>query len=186
MTTLAYIFDGGSGRPLSPKAQQLARYLMDHPNRIHKREDMATACGFEGHGRASDTYMSEIRKGLGTIDRIVSSNGYGYGWMGDPVPLVAVAKGNARTPSNDEMMNFAVMTRGDVARALGITKSAVGSIERKALAKLRKKPELKKAWGEMLMRKSRLQYDPFHEIWLYQVADKITYQPVEENNEDPE
>lgn len=183
MNTFAHIFDGGSGRPLSPRAEKLARYLMDHPNRIHRRADLAAACGFEENGRSSDTYMSEIRKCLGTIDRIVSAHGTGYGWMGEPVPLVAVVKGNAYVPRNDEMVRLAIMTQVEVAKLLGITPQAVNLIEKKALAKIRRKPEIKQAWQELKSYYRRVQYDPFHEIWLFQVAEKIGSQSVDSDNE---
>lgn len=42
-------------------------------------------------------------------------------------------------------------------------------IERRALAKLRAKPELKQAWLELLSCHQRFTYDPFQEVWLYSV-----------------
>ena len=56
-----------------------------------------------------------------------------------------------------------------------------------AHSKIRAKPEIKQAWQELQSQHRRVQYDPFHEIWLFHVAEEIAYQPVEDNkDEDPE
>lgn len=184
MNTLGRIFVGGSGLPLSPAAEKLARYMMENPNRIHKRVDLEDACGIQA-GRSTDTYIAEIRKCLGRIDRIASSHGVGYAWIGDPVEMVSVVKGvEPRKPRNDEMCRFAVMTQEEVGKRLGITSSAVALIEKKALEKLRKKPGMKEAWKDLQGTRQRVSYDPFHEIWLFNVAETIAYQPVE--TEEPE
>ena len=185
MNSIGLIFDGGSGWPLAQRAERMARYLMDHPNQIHLRAAIASACDIMV-GRAVDTYAAEIRKSLGNIEKIVSAHGRGYGWIGDPVDLVPVVKQHIKAGRNDQMYRFAVMTHTDVAKRLGISTSAVSLIERKALSKLRKKPELKKAWLELLTSRKRVSYDPFHEIWLFGVGESIaTYQeaPEEINHE---
>jgi DNA-binding XRE family transcriptional regulator len=184
MHTLGHIFDGGSGWPLSPAAEKLARFLMDNPNKIHQRVDLADACGIEA-GRSTDTYIAEIRKCLGTMDRIASAHGRGYAWIGEPVKMVSVVKAVAqRVPRNDEMCRLAVMTQEEVAKRLGLTTQAVSLIEKKALAKIRKKPGIKEAWEDMKSTHKRVSYDPFHEIWLFAVAENIAYQPVEEEEKD--
>lgn len=152
---------------------------MANPNKIWSREELGGACDFEPNGRSSDTYMSEIRKGLGKISRIVSQSGTGYAWIGDPVPLVSVVKECIKPVKNDEMAAFAVMTQKEVGRILGLTPQAVNLIEKKALAKLRKKPELKQAWAELLADRKRITYDPFHEIWLFSVAENIVCQSAD-------
>lgn len=171
MNAVGYIFEGGSGLALTPKAEKLARYLMARPNRILTRSDMAAGCNFEGNGRSCDTFVSEIRRALGSIERIVSRHGQGYGWIGDPVPLVAVVK-ECERPAKDPLMKYAVMTQAEVAKRLGISSQAVKKIERDAIAKIKKNPEIKKIWRELQAHFKRMQYDPFHEIWLFDVAKK--------------
>lgn len=171
MNAIGYIFDGGSGRALSPKASMLARYLMSHPNRIIPRDVLARDCEFEAHGRACDTYISEIRKALGDMDRLVSKQRVGYGWIGDPVVLIACVKECARPPA-DPMLKLTVMTQAAVAHRLGIPIGEVRRIEKSALKKMSEKPELKDAWNEMRRKLDRIQFDPFHEVWLYSVGDQ--------------
>jgi DNA-binding XRE family transcriptional regulator len=172
MNAIGNIFVNGSGWPLSPRAERVARFLMASPNQIHMRDDLAHACDIMV-GRAIDTYIAEIRKSLGSLERIVSAHGRGYGWIGESVPLAAVVKQHKKAVRNDEMYTFAVMSQADVGKHLGITAQAVSLIEKQALSKLRKKPELKKAWMELLTHKKRATYDPYHEIWLYAVGENI-------------
>lgn len=179
MNAIGNIFVGGSGWPLSLRAERMARYMMENPNQIHLRDVIAHACDIMV-GRAVDTYAAEIRKSLGNLDRIVSAHGRGYGWIGEAVPLAAVVKQHKKPVRNDEMYTFAVMSQADVGKHLGITAQAVSLIEKQALAKLRKKPELKKAWMELLTHKKRATYDPYHEIWLFAVGENIaTYNECE-------
>ena len=174
MNALGHIVDGGSGRVLSPKAEKLMRYLMDHPNTIHKRADLSVSIDCPAEGRSIDTYASEIRKSLGPLnDRIVSATGAGYGWIGDPVALVPVVKEHVKPVRNNEMNRFAVMSQADVAKRLGISTQAVSAIETAALKKLRSKPDLKDAWLDLLTHKKRAAFDPFHEIWLFSVQEAI-------------
>lgn len=187
MNALGFIFDGGSGHPLSGRVERMARYLMNHANRIITRDAIATDCGIAA-GRAVDTYASEIRRALGGIDKIVSSHGRGYGWMGEPVDLVPVVRQHCKPVRNDAMCRYAVMSQEEVAKRLGLTTQAVSLIETKALAKLRKKPELKQAWMDLLQHRPRVAYDPFHEVWLFSVAESLATHPEtqDDNPNDPD
>jgi DNA-binding XRE family transcriptional regulator len=88
------------------------------------------------------------------------------------VAIVKVQEAKA-AERNDPMRKYAVMTQEEVAKRLGCTPQNVRLIEQRALRKLRAKPELKKAWADLLASRPRVQYDPFHEIWLFQVAETI-------------
>lgn len=174
MNALGHIIDGGSGRVLTPKAERLLTFLMEYPNKIHKRADLSVSIDCLAGGRSIDTYASEIRKSLGSLsDRIVSATGAGYGWIGEPVALIPVVKEHVKPVKNNEMNRFAVMSQADVAKRLGISTQAVSAIEIAALKKLRSKPDLKEAWLDLLTHKKRAAFDPFHEIWLFSVQENI-------------
>lgn len=187
MNVLSHIVDGGSGTPLSPKGEAVLRFLMDRPNTIHLKDDIAASIQSTPGGRAIDTYISEIRKALGAHrDSIIVAHGRGaYGWIGDSVTLVPTVKSIDRESKNDPMAKFAVMTRADVAKRLGITAAAVGMIENAALRKLRAKPEMKEMFRTMLSEtRRRVHYDPFYECWLFSVQEQIAYAPVEEETDE--
>lgn len=176
MNVLSHIVDGGSGSALSPKGEAVLRYLMDTPNKLHLKDDIAVAIQSTVGGRAIDTYISEIRRALGTHrDSIIIAHGKGaYGWIGDPVTLVPTLKSGGRAAKNDPMSRFAVMTRDEVAKRLGISASAVGMIENTALRKLRAKPEMKEMFRTMLSEtRRRVHYDPFYECWLFAVQEEV-------------
>jgi transcriptional regulator with XRE-family HTH domain len=181
MNALRYIVDGGSGATLEPAGERILTYLMDNPG-IRHRDEIAEACGLIVGSRTVDTNIAQIRKALGyDLDRIVSASGKrGYLWSGDRVTLVPVTWTQASPRNEDPLARYAVMTQADVAKRLGITAAAVGAIERKALAKLKKRPALMKEWAEMLAHEARHHYDPFHECWLFQVAEEVANPYVEE------
>jgi len=185
-STLGRIFLHGTGWPLSPAAEKMARYMMANPNRIITKDELSDACGAPKTGRSADTYAAEIRKALAQDQpRIVTARNVGYGWIGDPIELVPIVKSQEKAARNDPIMQFAVMTQTEVGKRLGITASAVGDIERRALAKIRNRPDLKQAWKEMLTeQRKRCHYDPFHEIWLFSVAENIAYAPVEKDEDE--
>lgn len=172
MDQLGYIFEGGSGLVLSPMAERVARFLMEPGNgtKIWPREEIAKACKFNPLGRSCDTYIAEIRKALGKIKRIASGHGYGYAWVGDPVPLVPQVKFSDRARPEPSVMRMAVVPRSEVARQLGISTSDVEIIERRALAKLKASRSLRNAWEKLKRDLGKVSYDPFHQIWLYDIA----------------
>ena len=174
MNALTHVVDGGSGATLSPKAEAVLRFIMSSPNRIHAKDDIAAAVGATSGGRCIDTYIAEARKALGALrDSIVVSHGKGaYGWIGAPVELVPAVKSCAKAHRNDPMARYAVITREEVAKRLGITSTEVANLERKALSKLRKQSELHDAWKAMLSESGsfgRTHFEPFYECWLLSV-----------------
>lgn len=189
-STLGHIFSGGTGHPLTPAAERMARYMMANANRIIPKEELNRAAESPPDGRSADTCASEIRKALHQDQpRIVCARNTGYGWIGDPIDLVPIVKAQEakKAERNDPMRKYAVMTQEDVAKRLGCTPQNVRLIEQRALRKLRAKPELKRAWANLLANRPRVQYDPFHEIWLFQVAETIASNhrhAVDENEEE--
>jgi len=173
MNALTHVVAGGSGSTLSPKAEAVLRYLMDHPNRTHTGDEIAKAIGSTIGGRSITTYVAMARKALGPIlrDNIVVEHGEGaYGWYGEPVDLTPAVSSSSRAKSNDPISRYAVVTVPEVAKRLGISEATVKYSERRALAKLRAKPELKQAWLELLSCHQRFTYDPFQEVWLFSVS----------------
>jgi len=168
--------ENGSGYVLCRKAEKLLVFLMSNPNKIHSRAELETACLLKATSRCCDTYISYIRAALGVEKsiNIVVQRTVGYGWFGAPVNLVPVVSEHKRQRSNIGTTKYAVMTQADVGKRLGISTQEVSRIESRALKKLRAKPELLKTWREMLLQRSRLSYDPFHEIWLFSVADELS------------
>ena len=175
MNALTHVVAGGSGSTLSPKAEAVLRYLMDHPNRTHTGDEIAKAIGSTIGGRSITTYVAMARKALGPIlrDNIVVEHGEGaYGWYGEPVDLTPAVSSSSRAKSNDPISRYAVVTVPEVAKRLGITVADVKYSERRALSKLRSKPQLKDAWRELLSCHERLSYDPFHQVWLFSVQSE--------------
>ena len=185
MNALSHVIDGGSGATLDPKSVMILNYLMEHANSLHKRDAICEVVGAQAGGRTVDTHISAIRKALGGYrDQIIVAHGAGaYGWIGDPVTLVPVVRTAARPPSNDPMARYAVMSQDEVAKRLGLAKSTVRLLERRALAKLRRRPDLQDAWREMLSQKSRVHFDPFYEVWLFSVQETIA-SPYKEDKEE--
>jgi hypothetical protein len=154
---------------------------MEHPNAIHHRDAIADATGCRADGRAIDTHVACIRKCLGKHrDCIACAHTRGYGWIGDPVTLVPVIWSQAKPVVNDPLVQYAVVSQQEVAKRLGITRSAVGKIECKALAKIRANPKLKAAWKDLLSCKGRHHYDPYYECWLFAVQDDIQKGPYQQ------
>lgn len=172
MNVIGHIFDGGSGFPLSDPAVALARFMMDYPNQIHTRAVLAGAGGFDANGRSCDTYVAQIRKALGTLDRIVATQKVGYGWVGDPVAIVPCIKPCSHP--TDPLIKLAVMSQAAVARQLNISVAEVKRIETAALKKMRERPDLIEAWRQMQKDMDRVKYDPFHEVWLFSVGEGST------------
>lgn len=187
MNTLRYIIDGGSGATLEPAGERILTYLMDNPG-IRHRDEISKACGLIVGSRTIDTTVAKIRKSLGhDLDRIISASGKrGYCWSGDKVTLVPVTWTQAAKRNVDPLARYAVMTQADVAKRLGITSAAVSAIERRALAKLKRRPALMREWAEMLAHEARHHYDPFHECWLFKVAEEVAHPYIEEAPADEE
>lgn len=176
MNVLKYCIEGGSGIPLTPKAEKVLRFLVSNPGRMHDAHDIGKAAGCQPGGRSVETHISTARQCLGPDlrERLVLAHGSrAYGWMGAPVAFVPVAVDTGRVKTSVEIEKLAVKTRLEVAQILGISVSSVAQIERKALAKLRDDRRIKRDWLAMITDRSPVQYDPFHEIWLFQVADRI-------------
>lgn len=170
MNVIGHIFDGGSGFPLSDPAVALARFMMDYPNQIHTRAALAGAGGFDANGRSCDTYVAQIRKALGTLDRIVATQRIGYGWVGEDVAIVPCVKPCSHP--TDPMIKFTVMPQSAVARKLGISVAEVKRIEKSAISKIKKTPDLIEVWHQAQKEIDRCSYDPFHEVWLFSVGVK--------------
>ena len=95
-----------------------------------------------------------------------------YGWFGDPVDLVPAVSSASRAKTNDSISRYAVVSVPEVAKRLGISEATVKYSERRALAKLRSKPELKQAWLELLSCHQRFTYDPFYQVWMFSVQSE--------------
>jgi hypothetical protein len=186
MNILKYSIEGGSGIPLTPRGEQIIRYLMAHPLRLHDANDIARAAGCMPGGRAVDSHISAIRQSLGPTlrNRIIMQHGNrAYGWIDDPVKLVPLAVCRERKPTNTEGNRFAVKSRVEVAAILGVSVCYVAQIERKALCRLRASARLREEWDTMLEHRERGRYDPFHKIWLFHVAEDIRARDVAQEME---
>jgi len=175
--TSRWVVAGGTGRTLQPMCRKMLEYLMAHRGEVCKADDIDAAVGTVGV-RSQDTMASVIRRALSPEheQRFITVHRVGYIWAGEPVDIVMTNTPAPAPVIARSRLADTAMTQAEVADYLGISVASVREIEQRALRKLKAKPELFRAWKELLSFKQRATYDPYYELWLFGVGESIARQ----------
>lgn len=156
------------GGTLCPAEWDVLMYLMERAGRLCLSTDIIKGVGL-APGRSLSAHISKVRKALPDKAKSSLATMYsvGYMWDGEPVRMM-VGSGTRAARS----VRLFVMDTRSIARRLGISSAEVVQIERKAISKLRKNPEVQSLFHEFLHYERDLHFNPFYQVWLYGAVGK--------------
>lgn len=158
----------GTCRAISDSAAALLRWMMEHSGRM-VTANMAVECGIVTSPTMFETHIGNIRSAMRGDLRLQNIRKGRYMWEGEPVELLP-GSASATTPI---VRDLRVRTVDEVATILGIPVTRVRAIESAAIRKLKRNPKMADAWRDLIADHKPGLYDPFHEVWLYHVAEEI-------------
>lgn len=160
----------GTCKTISDSDARLLSWIMDNNGRMITSK-MAVDCGITKSPHTFEVSLRAIRAAVGQDMRFQSLRSGRYMWDGDPVILVPTAISTPTDSTDVGIMR--VRSSEEVAEILGITAAQVRDIERRAIRKLKRNPALAEMWRDLIADRKPVRYDPFHEIWLFHVAEEI-------------